>query len=224
MEEIPLDIGRKHWRATSIDSFLNIQIMDEVHMNDSITGPLKLISPGDRVVVSVDQMDLEIHREEAADVGLTSDFDAKVKALRLFGATVEIRETKSIPSFLMGSDSGQLGSNSLDLDWLLVEDLLPKTTWSNFVQNEVSREMMTNNTAMNVIEIGNKILDELDDGSSEIKDRDESILNARKNAMLDFEEISIEGFGPFKEKVTYPLKERGLVLVKGSNHDVGSDR
>lgn len=190
-------------------------------MNDSLTGPVRLVSPGDRVVVSVDQIDLEIHREDSDG---TSDFDAKVKALRSFGATVEIRETKSIPSFLLGENGAQLGNNLIDLDWLLVEDMLPKTTWSNFVHNEVKRETLTNNTAMKIIEAGNNILDELDDGSVEMKESDESVINSRKNAMLDFDEISIEGFGPFKEPVSYPLKERGLVLVKGSNQDVGSDR
>ena len=46
----------------------------------------------------------------------------------------------------------------------------------------------------------------------------------KTSAMLVFEEIIVHGFGPFKDEIRYPMKERGLVLVKGTNHDVGSDR
>ena len=41
---------------------------------------------------------------------------------------------------------------------------------------------------------------------------------------LKLESVSLEGFGSFKEKVTYPLNERGLVLVRGTNKDGGGDR
>ena len=41
---------------------------------------------------------------------------------------------------------------------------------------------------------------------------------------LALDTVSVEGFGPFRDKATYPLKDRGLVLLKGTNLDGGSDR
>jgi hypothetical protein len=41
---------------------------------------------------------------------------------------------------------------------------------------------------------------------------------------LLLESVSLQGFGSFKDQVTYPLRERGLVLVRGTNKDGGHDR
>jgi hypothetical protein len=218
VEEIPLNIGKKHWRAQSIEKFLELKLVDNT--NDSITGPIKVVMPGDRVVVSVHQEKLDIERQEMNEAGLgLCAFDKKVKAIRAIGASVEIRDIKSVPSQILGNETN--GFDKIDLDWLLVEDLKPKTIWSNFLDNELKRDAIMNETAANVLEAGMELLDEIDCDVS----TNEAAKSYTKNAaMLVLEELIVQGFGPFKDEVTYPLKERGLVLVKGSNHDVGSDR
>jgi len=224
VEEIPIVVGKHHWRCRSVNDLLELQSMNATNMNDSIAGPLVLVSTGDRVVVSVHQEDLEELRREAKDLERVSSFDAKVKELRAIGASVEIRETKSIPNFSHVSDSTDDDGlhQSDDLDWLLVEDMSPFTTWSNYLVSEVKREAMKNATAEIVVEAGNKILDEL----GLINDSDEANLQPTSAAttMLSLDNITVGGFGPFKDSLTYPLKDRGLVLLRGSNQDGGSDR
>ena len=41
---------------------------------------------------------------------------------------------------------------------------------------------------------------------------------------LSFEMMTVEGYGPFKDSISYPLKDRGLVLLKGTNRDGESQR
>ena len=62
VEEIPLNIGKKHWRAQSIEKFLELKLVDNT--NDSITGPIKVVMPGDRVVVSVHQENLILNAKK----------------------------------------------------------------------------------------------------------------------------------------------------------------
>ncbi len=211
-----------------MDDLLELEIMDEASLNDSITGPINVVLPGDRVVVSVSKEELEIRRAESKETDgdwRLCAFDAKVKALRSMGASVEMRETKVVPSSLVESNGHGKSDvvNEIDLNWLLVEDLSPETTWAKFLQNEVKRDVIKNSTATKLLEFGNSILADL--GCCHSDDKESHEVNRDKNsAMLVFEEISIQGFGPFKESITYPLNERGLVLVKGSNRDGGSDR
>ena len=225
VEEIPLAIGRRHWRAKSIKDLLELQVMNDANMNDSISGPFPLVNSGDRVVVSVYQEDVEELRRDAKssqDSGaLTmSAFDSKVKELRAIGASVEIRETKSVPN--LSHVQGAPTSEADDLDWLLVEDMSPHTTWSNFLQSEVKREAMKNSTADVILKAGNAILDDL--GLSESSSEGDAQNNSFNATHLSLDEITVEGFGPFKDSVTYPLGDRGLVLLRGTNRDGGSDR
>ncbi len=223
IEEIPLNIGKKHWRTTSVDEFLGMKLCQEESFNDSITGPISMVMPGDRVVVSVDQEHIEIQRQESNKAGLgLCAFDAKVKQLRAIGASVEIRDAKSIPIQLTNDDTKPGPLIDSTLDWLLVEDLSPKTTWSNFLNNEVKREAIMNTTASMVLDAGNVVLDDLECNTSEMYEK--GVSSNSDSAMLIFDDITVHGFGPFKEPVSYPLKDRGLVLMKGSNHDIGSDR
>lgn len=238
VEEIPLALGRKHFRMKSIPEFLELQIMtDENSMNDSLSGPIPLVHSGDRVVVSVYQEDLEESRRREAEAetngapsvqggigssGGVSMFDAKVKELRSIGASVEIREIKSIPNVSHIQSSLEREELSDDLDWLLVEDSSPFTTWANYLQSEVKREAMKNSTAQVLLKAGNALLDEM--GLTEASDDRDDPQQSNDAVHLCFDEITVEGFGPFKESVTYPLRERGLVLLRGSNKDGGSDR
>ena len=227
VEEIPLALGRKHWRAKSIDELLELQIMNERNMNDSLVGPFPLVNSGDRVVVSVHQEDLEELRRQAKDAADdrspgVSMFDAKVKELRSIGASVEIRETKSVPNLShIKTSTDSMEAQSGDPDWLLVEDMSPFATWSNYLQSEVKREAMKNSTAQVLLKAGNALLDEM--GLSETSNERDA-HRSNDAAHLSLNDITVEGFGPFKDSVTYPLRDRGLVLLRGSNRYGGSDR
>lgn len=202
-KEIPLTIGRKHWRARSIDEFLDLPVMTDQTVNDSISGPMSVVSAGDRVVVSVNQLELETIRASSD----TNVFDAKVKELRSVGASIEIREIKPTPTLSETNDG------STTSDWS-VEDLAPRTIWSNYLKDEVSRSTMLNDTATNILKVGYKVLDELS--------VNESTTNSEKkrySSFLSLDEITLEGFGSFKQSTTYPLSKRGVVLLRGSNRD-----
>ncbi len=230
IDESALSLGKKHWRVKSIEELLDLQVMNSSNMNDSISGPVELVSAGDRVVISVHQEDLEDLRRKAkhnvtsSGAPALSAFDAKVKELRSVGASVEIREKKANP-FSNRDDSGKgISAPVDDLDWLLVEDMTPLSTWTNYLESEVNRDAMKNSTASVLLEAGNNILEELgcetvsSSGNGNVDD------NSIVRTNLCLETITVKGFGPFKEEVTYPLMDRGLVLVRGSNRDGGSDR
>lgn len=221
IEEIPLTIGRKHWRVRSMGEILELQAFNMDNMNDSLPGPIQLVNNGDRVVISVQQEDLETMRRNAVyqESGICL-FDAKVKELRSVGASVEIRETKSIPNSFHSQGSADKVIQNDDLDWLLVEDLSPLTTWTNFLQNEIKREAVKNSTAEVLLKAGNELLDEMGLLTSEEKHSNKS----KDTTHLSLVDITVEGFGPFKEPATYPLLGRGIVLLRGSNRDGGSDR
>jgi len=237
VERIPLYIGRKHWKAGCIEDLLDLETNANMNVNDSITGSSvqNLVSSGDRVVVSVDQEEVEIVRDRAREDGEICQFDAKVKDLRSIGVSVEIRDAKSGPITRMGSTTHFLTDDSnvnsdikSDLDWLLVEDMSPQTTWSNFLQNEVERTAISNITASKLLDAGNDILAGIECGTydsvSDGKIGTDVVAGEKNSVLLSLDEITIQGFGPFKNSVSYPLKDRGIVLVKGLNQDGrGSD-
>ena len=225
VEEIPIKVGKRHWRCKSIEELVELQTMTDDNMNDSIPGPLRLVNTGDRVVVSVYQEELEELRREAKDGSQVSTFDAKVKELRAIGASVEIREIKSIPGLShLYSDMDDTDSEHYtdDLDWLLVEDMSPFTTWSSYLVSEVKREAMKNATAEIILQAGNEILDDLGLLNDSGDENSQPTTAVTTNLALD--NITVEGFGPFRDSITYPLNNRGLVLLRGSNRDGGSDR
>jgi DNA repair exonuclease SbcCD nuclease subunit len=225
VKEIPMNVGKKHWRCRGIQELLDLQIMKNETTLDSVSR--SFVSDGDRVVVSVHQEDLEEFRRNVQssngdDEPRLSIFDEKVKELRAVGASVEIRETKSAPNLSYVDSSASPGAQNSDLEWLLVEDMSPLTTWSNYLEREVNREAIKNTTAETLLKYGNEVLNNVGVGidSDEEKAQTKSVVGM--HLMLD--EITVEGFGPFKGAVRYPLSDRGLVLLRGLNRDGGSDR
>lgn len=227
-EEIPLSIGRRHWRCKSIDEFLEIPVMNEDDFNDALTGPCKVVRGGDRVVISVQQEDLEEYRRNNSKsrenrLNGGSAFDTKVRDLRSIGVSVEVRETKSTPNVQhVGSVVNNDDELKDALDWLLIEDMSPSTTWTNYLSSEVKRESMKNSTAEILLEAGNNLLEELGI-PKDVNDNEADTRESNQSTKLSLDEITVEGFGPFKESTTYPLNDRGLVLLRGSNRDGGSD-
>jgi hypothetical protein len=69
-----------------------------------------------------------------------------------------------------------------------------------------------------LLEAGLEMLEELD--------ADEAVRAHQTQNMTDLklDSVTLEGFGPFKDQASYPLLDRGLVLLRGRNKDGGSDR
>jgi DNA repair exonuclease SbcCD nuclease subunit len=206
IERIPLSIGRKHFRALSLDEFLAFQ-----PASGEVDSPVDrtVVNAGDRVVVSMNKGELNDLRR-LMDHGEDSVVDAHVKLLRKEGATVEIREVKELPLEAMSigdaKDAGEL------------EELSLESTWKAYVSGEVRRETLSNASAEALLEAGLEMLEELD--------ADEAPRPHQAQNMTDLKLISVtlEGFGPFKDQASYPLLDRGLVLLSGRNKDGGSDR
>jgi hypothetical protein len=227
-EEIALHIGRKHWRARNMDEFMQLPMQHAAARGDESTHQTGgCVSQGDKVVASVLKEDLEELRRNAtsgANEGksrVVSAFDQKVKALRSLGASVEIREVQSIAN---GPMPGTGNMHADDLDWLLTEDMSPLTTWSNFLNEEVERCAIKNSTATVLMEAGSAMLDEMEEKSDSSPDDDLIDKGSRSSTNLSLDTVTVEGFGPFQECISYPLNDRGLVLLRGTNRDGGSTR
>jgi hypothetical protein len=84
---------------------------------------------------------------------------------------------------------------------------------------------MSNQTATRLLEAGVSLLE------SELLNSDTNALMLMNNINpssqvreIEFQSVTIEGYGSFKDEITYPLMDRGLVLIRGSNLDGGYDR
>ena len=214
IERIPLDIGRKHFRVASLDEFLALKSLNNtigLEKEKKQQQRALIVNAGDRVVLSMGRDELEEIWASSKESNITNDLDAHVQLLRKCGAVVEIREVKELPNEPMGvggaSDAGEL------------EELTPESTWRAFLDEEVRRGAMTNTTAESLLEAGLDLLGDLE------ADNEEFRFDLRQTATeLKLSSVTVEGFGPFRDPITYPLWDRGLVLLRGTNKDGGSDR
>jgi hypothetical protein len=83
IERISLNIGRKHYCATSVEDLLG----------------LDRVRAGDRVVVTMAKDDFEQERRQAAESGRGSSIEGKIKSLRNAGAMVEVQEILFLMEF-----------------------------------------------------------------------------------------------------------------------------
>ena len=223
IERMPMTIGRRHFRLFGINDFIssasleggnekcNIGTTTKTLPHGAETNTASTIRTGDRVVVTVDKEALELHRRTAVN-GDLCDFDARTKSLRKLGVSVEIHETKAAAEDPVGI--GEADSKSQ------LEELTLDATWSAFLDEEVRRDLMTRETSQQLLSKGLALLDEV-----ELQGVGPSVEQQRNTTTeLLLESVDLQGFGPFRDSVTYPLQDRGLVLVRGSNHDGGSDR
>jgi len=211
VERIPIDIGRKHFRVVSVDEFVALRPVTS-NGGESAQGVENAVYPGDRVVVSLQKSEFERLHADYDDNDL-GGFHDHVKLLRKTGATVELRELK-------GDDAEAMGGAASGIDASTLEDLSPESVWTSYLQEDVRRQARLNESAQLLVEAGLEIIEE-------VQAEDESfrpLMGKNATTELDLESVSIEGFGPFRNKVTYPLYNRGLVLVRGTNLDGGSDR
>ena len=133
IERIPLDIGRKHYRATSVEEVL----------------ALDGVKAGDRVVVTMAKDDLEQERRQAVP-GSVSTIDGQIKTLRKAGAIVEVRELSSqaVGPLVQPKEA--------------VEEMTPQSTLAAFLTDEVRRKAMKNSTAEELLKAGLSLLEELE--------------------------------------------------------------
>ena len=80
------------------------------------------------------------------------------------------------------------------------------------------RGVLSNATRDELLTHGLQVLDDLQVNATK------SSVFERGGADLQLHTVALQGFGPFREPVTYPLLDRGLVLIRGSNEDGGADR
>ena len=75
---------------------------------------------------------------------------------------------------------------------------------------------MTNEKAERLKSIGREIIHEIEG------ENDNGVKSVSSGISL--ETITVEGYGPFQDSITYPLKDRGLILLRGINRDGESQR
>ena len=203
IEYVPMDIGRKHFKVSTWQDLLRLRISNSsgdastsAHHSNTDT-----IKAGDRIVVT-------IPKEQADNV--QPAVRNHIKELRRAGATVEIREVKQEPLDAMGI--GGAGSASE------LEDMTPESTWKAFLKEAVGREAMSNTKQEALLQAGLDLIEE-------VVSNDENPITESASVMdLQLTSVTLEGFGPFRESINYPLLNRGLVLLRGTNRDGGSDR
>eukprot|EP00934_Nitzschia_sp_Nitz4_P006644 Nitzschia sp. Nitz4//scaffold5_size260463//147664//151718//NITZ4_000990-RA/size260463-snap-gene-0.13-mRNA-1//1//CDS//3329555364//6634//frame0 len=198
VENIPIDIGRRHFKLHSWDSFLSLMLENDGTTLDNAS---TLVRPGDRIVASIPKGSMEV---------IPDSIDTQIKLLRKSGVKVEIREVAQ-------SGGSNMGDSSPTMDNLLVEDLTPESAWRQFLTEEGERSRLSPEEISVLVEKGLDIVNELGDSS----EGEQQASGTKTDLVL--ETLSIEGFGPFRESFKYPLANRGLVLLKGSNQDGGSD-
>jgi len=195
VERIPIEFGCKHFRLTGVDDFLKVTLGARISSSASA-----VVTKGDRVVVSLSAKD-------KAKTIPGSDFDAHMSFLREAGVIVETREIED-------KAHGESTPNKSS-EW---EELSPHALWSAYIEEEVGRGHIPEGESAEILAKGSEIVD------STLASFSDVVGTNGDSHTLHFESLSIKGFGPFYEKVTYPLANRGMVLVRGTNSDPGSDR
>jgi hypothetical protein len=234
VDTIPLDgIGPQHYRFTSMTEFLNHEFFTLLTENTATTAsethydsplPQHQQQQQQRIVVSVSQQELVDMRNSCnteINGGAKSlcPFDAKVKLLRKMGAKVEVREEAVTQNASNYKEDNTTSS-------ITIEDMTPTDVMSLYFTDQVKADRMSNQTATRLLEAGTSLLE------SDLLNSESSTSLLMNNIMnpsslvreIDFHSVTIEGYGSFKDEVTYPLMDRGLVLIRGSNLDGGYDR
>ncbi|CAM9298178.1 unnamed protein product [Scytosiphon promiscuus] len=211
-KEIPLDIGRRFFRVKGEDQRLP---------------ELGEASPGDRVVWTV------------KDAG-SDEVRRRAEALQQEMVEVEIREAPrpfaTFSPFSAGESngSGESGPRAAGAagaaagngeavggDASTFPDsasLSPEALFRAYLKRE--REGGGRNVSQEVEELGFSLIKDLGQQAPSSKE------GGRKDrhTSLTLHSIQLKNFGPFRDEVTYPLDERGVVLLRGSNlDDSGAD-
>ena len=206
IKEIPIDIGPRYHRISSVQSFID----DSSEMK---------FRKGDKVAITVCQNELEemrlLAQEEDDDTeGEKSSFDAKLEEFRNAGISVEIRDVQS-----QDQDESEVPSSITTTEGdVELEDLSPKATLTAYIDNEVDNEDLGEATAKKLLEMGEELLGKSSEDTSQSSPSSKMTVSE-----LEIKSVSIRGFGSFRRETVYPLHNRGVVLLRGVNKDFGSD-
>ena len=229
VDRIPIDVGKRHFRASTLVEFLKLRPVGAEEGtaggspaskggqepaatdqdNERLQASLVGIRPGDRVVLSMLKAELDRYG---------NDLDLHTRTLRKAGAAVEIREVRpdvAVEPMGGGRQEEATASGGGDL-----EDLTPESVWASYLQEEVRRRARTSKSADALLAAGLKILEEVEAGNEDFQ----PLVGRNATTELALQSVAVEGFGPFRDRVEYPLLDRGLVLLRGVNLDGGSDR
>lgn len=242
IDRIALNVGRKHFRPATLRDFLSLRVAPIFFTGKRSTGSKSVVTAGDRVVFSVNKQKLDDLRRApqtnpsfdklftsmngiANKAPPTNVLDEQVTLLRKAGVMVEIRDVKELPDTPM-STIGAVPTAT--------EDMSTPSLWTVFLAQELDRGAISVATQEILQKYGMDVLEEFEVAGGAAVDgngAEFSLLQQRSNATnaakgTDFQlhSVTVQGFGPFRDEITYPLLNRGLVLVRGSNKDGGSDR
>jgi len=169
-----------------------------------------------------------------ADTDTTSSnvLDEHASVLRAAGVRVEVRE---IPRTVMPAPPGDRYEKAATAEdaaaqYLGSSSRTVSEIWSTFVHQQAHRGVISNVTRDELLEHGRNVLEGLhENGTAAAEsssrayyhDGDDGGGGGGNGADLQLHTVTLQGFGPFRESVTYPLLNRGLVLLRGSNEDDG---
>ena len=140
--------------------------------------------------------------------GLVSSEDSTalkshIQLLRDQGLMVELREI---------SDSDHPSSKMLpsSTDSPGLEELSPESAWRAYLKDTKMRESINGQDHDSLLGVGLEILEEIESSTGG------AIQNRGVQRDLRLTSTSVTGFGPFEDTITYPLDNRGLVLLRGT--------
>ena len=198
-QRIPICVGRCHFKSSSLKELQQYRLItgheeDESANVAAADGTIR-VKKGDRIVMN-------IPKKEQRGLVVTSDDTAlksQIQLLRDQGVVVEVREVRSNNDNL--SSPTMLPNDS-------VEDMSPVSTWRAYLKDaEIRNEFANENDHDSLLEIGLKILEEIESTGG--------VQNRGVQHDLRLTSTSATGFGPFEDAITYPLENRGLVLLRG---------
>eukprot|EP00957_Ditylum_brightwellii_P205554 15344374-Ditylum_brightwellii.AAC.1 len=162
-------------------------------------------------------------------------FDDQIDKMRKYGISVEVREVmtqqQQQQNSIMMQDEKEIVTGAATVVREEEEDASPITVLRSYLLSEVNRNIITNETANDYLKAGTALLEELmtlSPSSSSSEDNGVTLSTSivgpnggRGTIELTLDSVTIQGFGSFMDKVTYPLRDRGLVLLRGTNRDGG---
>jgi hypothetical protein len=190
---IPLSIGKRHFKASSLEELTMFTFSDGSNNDTSEKSTThKYVRKGDRIVVTLPRQ-----KKPPGDLMEQSDVNAHVQFLRNQGVMMELREATEQQPF-----QTMLPNTSNDV---IPEDMTPDSTWRAYLKDAKLRELIDDEETHDLLlRTGLKILEDIE------VNRDEEAQHH-----LTLTRTSVHGFGPFQDHVVYPLSDRGLVLLRG---------
>jgi len=206
-QRIPISVGRRHFKLSSTKELETIQVLenDDETSSAAVSKHSICVKKGDRIV-------LTHPAGTVSETDTDAPWKSHVNALRKKGLMVEVREAA-----MRDNDKGYVDSITAS-SMPGFEELSPESVWRAYLK-DASDSIPTEDDAKALLTVGLEILEEIegDEWSASLSNDHAS------QRELKLTSLSVEGFGPFEDTIDYPLENRGLVLLRGSNSDSGPD-